>query len=422
MAFGLLGLILALAAPRLPSAAPAGQGPLVLERLVLVQRHGVRSPTKAPEALAKFSAQAWPQWPVAPGVLTDHGERNQRLMAAWIRAYYARRGLWPARGCPGKGEVYIWADGQDQRTRVSGQALAEGAFPACGLAAEHGPDGEPDGLFGAAAKGVCPIDADEARKAVLQQAGGDLNTLGPAYDSAKAALARILRPSSDFLNGRNALSAKGEDGARLEGPLADSASLTENLFLEYVQGMPQSEVGWGRAGSEADIAAIMPLHEISSDLMRRTPYIATHNGALMARAVLAALDGKSALPGGGAGARLTAIAGHDTNLSNLAGVLGVDWTLKGQPDKTPPGAALAFEVWKSPAGERFVRVAILYQTLDQLRRETALDAARPAGRVDLVVPGCADGPGRACRLSTFKALIEARLPPECRLPDGGPRS
>jgi 4-phytase/acid phosphatase len=411
---GGLRLLVIAAGMLLLAASPATAATLVLDHVVMVERHGVRSPTQGPDALSKLTPQRWPDWPVAPGILTDHGRRDMVLMGGWLRTDYARRGLWPATGCLPAGSVYVWADSKTQRTRISGQALLDGAFPGCGLHDAFGVEDQVDPLFSATDAGVCPIDADEARRAVLAQAGGDLNHFGPRYDAANAALAEVTGAP---LDGANTFREGGEGGVRLAGPLATAGTLTENLFLEYAQGMPVSEVGWGRAGSEAAIASVMPLHDLSADLMRRTPYLATHNGALLARAVLAALEGRAGLPGqGGTGAKLVAIAGHDTNLSNLAGILGVDWTLKGQPDKTPPDAALVFEVWRARGSdERFVRLALVYQTLEQLRAETRLDDAHPAGRVDLPVPGCADGPDGACRLAMFTKLIAARLPSQCSM-------
>jgi 4-phytase/acid phosphatase len=418
--------LVALAALASLGTAPIGGAPLKLERVVVIERHGVRAPTKSVDALSKYSIERWPDWPVAVGELTPHGADNVRLMGGWLRHVYAAKGLTPASGCPAPGAVYAWADGGDQRTRVSGQTLLDGAFPGCGLIAHHGPEGQADPLFDAASSGACPIDAEAARAAVLSRAHGDLDHPGPGYEAARSALSEILAPSATpktctdaqgvcFLAGHNDL--RIQNGAlRLDGPLGTSATLTESLLLEYAQDMPASGVGWGRAGSEATIASVMPLHEIESDLMRRTPYLAGHNGALLARAVADAIDGRPALPGQTeAAAKFVAIAGHDTNLSNLAGMLDVDWTLAGQPDKTPPDAAMVFEVWRDPAtGARFVKVALIYQTLAQLRAGAPLDDAHPAGRVYLALPGCADGPGGACPAAEFRQKIEAAIPANCR--------
>ncbi len=426
---GLFSAVLLAAAP-LSGAQPAdAPQDLKLERIVVVERHGVRAPTKSPQALSAFSSQPWPAWPVAPGELTAHGAGDVRLMGAWLRQDYARRGLWPSKGCPAPGQVYVWADGQDQRTRLSGQAVLDGAFPDCGLMAHHGPEGASDGLFSAADKGLCPIDPNIASSAMLTQAGGDLNRFGPGYDAAKGALRAVLTaPDAPactgengpcFLDGANRLKITRAGGASLEGPLAQASTVTESLYLEYAEGLTGDQMAWGRATSEAAIGAIMPLHNLETDLARRTPYIAERNGALTARAVLAALKGASALPQGGLGSKITVLAGHDTQLSNMAGVLGVDWTLKDQPDKTPPDAALVFELWRDGAGQGFVRVALVYQTLKDLRESTPLTTDHPAGRVDLPIPGCADGPGGACTAQRFEALIDSRLPPECVLPPGG---
>jgi 4-phytase/acid phosphatase len=425
VAFGVLLGALAGALGLVSSLHAQGPDGAVLERIVVVARHGVRSPTKTPEALSQYSAQAWPQWPVPVGELTPHGAADVRIMGAWLRADYARMGLWPATGCPSTGAVYAWADGADQRTRASGDAVLAGAFPGCGLSARHGPEGAKDPLFDAVSSGACPIDADQAKAAVLAAVKGDLDRPSPDYEAGKAALAEVLdpaigrQPCADaagrcFLNGHNTLSVRNGD-VRLDGPLATASTLSESLLLEYAQGMPRDAVGWGRAGTSDQIAAVMGLHNIESDLMRRTPYLADHNAALLARAVADAVDGRPALPQqGAAGTKLVLIAGHDTNLANLAGVLGLDWTLAGQPDKTPPDASLVFEVWRKPSGEQVVKTALVYQTLDQLRDATVLDAAHPAGRVALKLAACTDGPDGVCSVGGFRRVIEAAVPAECK--------
>jgi 4-phytase / acid phosphatase len=377
-----IALVFALVAgPRAADAARSRAGDLALERVVIVERHGVRSPTRAPEALARYASQPWHAWPVTPGLLTDHGRRDVELMGAWLRADYAAKGLWPASGPAPKDAAYVWADGKDQRTRVSGQALLDGAFPGSGLKDSFGPEGMSDKIFDAVSTGACPLDLDKARNSVIAEAGGDLDNPRPDYKAALAALTAVLkrgdRPDPDA---HNTVTAGKAGELRYAGPLADAATSAENVYLEYVQGFPLSEVGWGRAGSPAAVAGFMPMHDISFDLTRRTPYLAGHYGAVMMRGVLGALDGKAALPGQSAPVKMAVFAGHDSNLANMGGILGVRWTLPNQPDDTAPDTAMAFEVWKSKSGQRYVRVAIIYQTIDQLRNESPLDAAHPPGR------------------------------------------
>jgi 4-phytase/acid phosphatase len=336
-------------------------------------------------------------------------------MALSLRQSYADEELLPAKGCPPADRIAVWADGHDSRTRDSGRAFLDGAFPACGLAASHGPEGQVDPLFQAAESGRCPTDPVRAQRA-LEEAFAGLPSHRAELDAAKSALYEILTPPAQrgdcpgaggpacFLFGQDGVQL-GKSGAKLNGALSEAASLAESLMLEYAEDMPASEVGWGRADAAA-IARIMPLHNISAALSRRTPYLAAHNGALLARAIAHALNGRPAFPGL-APAVLTVVIGHDTNLSNLAGILGVAWSLPDQPDDTPPGGTLAFELWRDGQGQSSVRVKMIYQPLDDLR---SAEAGRPLRTVDLALPGC---PPRGCSLGDFTARIDQALPPDC---------
>jgi 4-phytase/acid phosphatase len=194
---------------------------------------------------------------------------------------------------------------------------------------------------------------------------------------------------------------------KLTGTLAEGSTLSENLLLEYGQGLEDA-----RAKDAATLAAIMPLHHLYADLARRTPIIAAHGGTLIARQIRDALEpvpgfeGRAPVP---AEARFILLAGHDTNLSNLSGMLGLDWNLPGEPDVTAPDTALAFEVWRDGKA-RFVRIVIYYQTPDQLRALTPIAAHPP--HVALSLPGC----GKSCSLDKTVAALDAPLVQECLKP------
>ncbi|ASG21644.1 histidine-type phosphatase [Nitrospirillum viridazoti] len=402
----------------------------VLERVVMLSRHGVRSPTKGLAELRRLSDQDWPAWPVDRGILTPHGADAIRQLGLYLGAQYRWRGLLTANSCPAENSIFVWGDSGDQRTRASAQALADGLAPGCGLKA-HGlaPD-SPDVLFDAASGGACPMDAAEATKAVIAANGGDIATVPASVAPALAALVQVVAPKACapgvasnspagacFATGPAKVVDKGGE-VKVDGPLARGAMLAESVFLEYVQGMPADQVGWGRAGTPQALAAILPVHDYQADLTRRTPYIPSHNGALLARQIVAGVTGEAPaaplappLAPVPAGARLISILGHDTNLSNVAGLLGLDWTLPGQPDKTAPDTTLAFEVSRDTAtGKRYVRVALYYQTLEDLRQAAALTPAHPAGKVDLPLPACG---GDRCTVEDFATLVRKAVPAAC---------
>ena len=384
-------------------ASPVFAAP-VLEKVLILERHGVRSPTKPPEALAKYAAEPWPQWPVAPGELTSHGAEAMRAMGAALRARYPQ--FFPKDGCLPAGSVFIWADNADQRTRESGKAIAATLAPGCPAPSHVAPEPYPDPLF----HSTCGIDEQAAVSELSARFDAMMKTGGDRYTRALAALNQILKPGctddSCPLIGETRVSASG----KIEGPLSAGATLSENLLLEYAQGMPDKGVGWGRAASPAKIAAVMPLHEMESDLTRATPVLAARNGGLLAEQIADFLAPHEDQPSPGPilrKARLVVLLGHDTNLANIAGLLGVTWHLPEQPDSTAPGTALAFEVWRDH-GKDAVRVVVLYQTLEQLR------SAAPLGgeprHVDITVRGCAGG---TCSASALAGRLTRAIPHAC---------
>ena len=338
-------------------------------------------------------------------------------MGDWLRATYVRQGLLPARGCGASGSSQVWADGGDSRTRMSGDILASALAPGCGLVAAHRPDGEVDPLFDAAKSGVCPIDPAEARAALAAQTKDGADLIRPQDRKALDALQAVVAPQGcadgrgPCLSEASAI-APGKAGVKLTGPLALASTWSENLLLEYVEGFPLDQVGWGRASSPAILAAILPAHDRAAALMRRTPYLAARNGVVLARTVLDLLAGRAPAdphaPPLSPGAKLTVIAGHDTNISNLAGVFGLSWTLPDQPDATAPDTVLAFELWRDGA-EETVRIKVYSQSLAQLRDATALDAANPPGVTPVESPDCADAAAGACPLATLEAKVPRPL-------------
>jgi len=107
---------------------PAKEAPapsVELKFVVILSRHGVRSPTWSTEQLNQYSTVPWPQWHVPPGQLTPHGKTLMQLLGAYDRAYLAQAGLLSPTGCADAGHVYFRAD-PEERTLEIGRALAVG--------------------------------------------------------------------------------------------------------------------------------------------------------------------------------------------------------------------------------------------------------------------------------------------------------
>jgi len=387
------------------ASAASGQSPR-LEFAVVLTRHGVRSPTWEPERLNGYSSAPWPNWGAPPGELTPHGRELMKIMGAFYREYFSALVTEP--GCANK--VYFRADSA-QRTLETARALAEGILPGCKVAIHANPQDEADDLFDGAESGTSRVDPQLALAAVAGRLGPEPRAIVDAHRAALDTLNRLLtgtgRAAHSIYDEPFALStSKGAAG--MSGPLSLASTLSEDLLLEYAEGMPADKLAWGRLTRE-NLLDVMSLHTAYADLMRRTPYLARTRGSNLLGYIVKELEQAAS---GKAAAPLLVIAGHDTNLSNLSGMLGLSWLLPSyQPDDVPPGAALVFSLWKS-AGRYSVRLQFVAQTLDQMHDGTALSRTHPPAMGNVFVPGCSSGTeGYPCSWEKFRDVAAQAILP-----------
>ena len=400
-----------------------------LAAVVIVSRHGVRSPTSTHPPLATIAADPWPSWPVPPGFLTPRGAQLAKLLGAYYRDYYAAQGLLSADACPRPGEVFAWAD-VDQRTRATAAALLEGMFPGCNLEPGYRSGAKVDPLFHPARAGICPIDPSRARQSVLDRIGGSFAGVMSTYQGELAAMQSVLKCCGPALCRASAATAPcglgdlstsivgTDEGLRLSGPIAIGSTAAEVFLLEYAQGFPPNEVAWGRASTPDAMRPLLRLHTLQFDLMQRTPYLAARQGSALVQRILAtmrnAID-RSAGASQANGRKLTLLVGHDTNLANIGGLLGMRWSLPSYlPDQTPPAGALHFELLRHRETSGYaVRVRYITQTLDQMRELAPLDRAHPPEQATAVIAGCPASNDGACSWNAFDALASKAIDRAC---------
>jgi 4-phytase/acid phosphatase len=406
------------------SCAVAAEDQFSLIKVVLVSRHGVRSPTKSNAALAEYSHHEWPEWSVAPGELTPHGVQLTQTMGHYFRTLYGAQGLFPVEGCPRAETVRVWADNADQRTRASGDALLAGMFPRCKLQADYRrPTENKDPLFHSTQTGVCPLDIDAARQSIMEHAGGSISSVASHYQKQLTAMQGILdyQPARGCSDGREACSlnilptvlkvdSTGRD-IKLDGPLSIASTVSEIFLLEYAEGFSAENIGWGKAAVPSQLAELMSLHNLQSDLLGKAKYIASRRATLLVAQVISALN-RGIRHDNEDAQKLVAFIGHDTNLANISGMLDLDWHIDGQPDNTAPGATIAFELLQNKhSGQYVVRTFLYVQSLEQMHKLSPLDLEHPPIRIALVIPGCDST--NICSMERFTAAVERTLDKDC---------
>ncbi|TPG56242.1 histidine-type phosphatase [Sphingomonas glacialis] len=396
---------LALAVTALGGAAPAPNAPagLKVDRVVLLMRHGIRPPTKAQPMPNGVTADAWPSWPVAPGWLTPHGAAAVVAVAGADRAGFVADGLMPATACPTR--VALLAD-SDQRTIATAQSYAAGLAPGCAIAIEHRPQDEADPLFNQIADGHAPLDPARAAAAVDAAVGpGGIAAVERSVTPLLARLDRILCGPATTQCGvarepSTLTPATATTRPKLGGALDRASTAAQILLLEYADDKPAQDVGWGRA-TAADITVLGAFHALEFRLLARPPYLAARNMAGLSPRILTWLsDDAPTAP------TIAMIAGHDTQVANLAGLLDLHWRVPGiAADDPVPGGAIMLERLSDARGQQYVRAVYRAQSLAELRAGTA----RAPYRAVLPITGCtARGVVGLCTLAAFSAKLAVR--------------
>ena len=384
-----------------------------LKYVLIMSRHGVRSPTWETARLNEYSTQTWPDWGVKPGELTPHGREGVKLMGGFYRAWLSKAGLFSADGCRDAARIYVRADA-GQRSGETGRAFAESVLPGCEIPVATA--GGKDALF----SGVGKADPGLAGKAVREHLGpasAVLAKYAPAFDTLSNILTGGGTAQRTLMGGATEESGDG-GGADIPRPLATASTLSEVFLLEYAQGMPESALGWGRL-TKQKLLQVLELHTAYADVARRTPYLARARGSNLLAHILASLEqAASGKPVAGAlgqpGSALAILAGHDTNLSNLSGMLDLSWRVPGHAsDDTPPESALVFSLWREASGGSFVKLEFVTPSLDQMRHLEPLTLNSPPARVTVAIPACAspraDG---GCAWAAFRTAVQKAIDPQ----------
>jgi 4-phytase/acid phosphatase len=391
------------------------QGHDELRFTLVFSRHGIRSPTTDASVLNLHSTDPWPEWEVPPGFLTPHGGMAIRQMGAYMRFDLVRKGLLPAAGCPDNNDVYLYAD-TDERTIMSARDTFAGMVPGCELPPVHTivpVPGSRDPLF-APIPGTFPPPPAAAVAADRRAAWGkdQAALFSVASNPELKTLAGILAPDPEHPALRPIL----DDPS----PLAAASPLIEAIFLEYVDGKPESQVGWGRIDAST-LRRLIPLHVRQYALMTRAPLAARSKGSNLVAHILDTLEQAAqyspARPAalvlgalGPVGARLVYINGHDDNLFYIGGLFNFHWNVDGIADDTPPDSQIVFELWQNPVSMQYsVRLFFRAQTINQLRSGEALTPANPPAEVGLTPPGCRAG--QRCPFAVFDRAARAVLDP-----------
>ncbi|MFT8327424.1 histidine-type phosphatase [Gluconobacter oxydans] len=371
-------LLFALSLTGCSGDVPAPSGP-ALEKIVLLSRHGIRSPTASPAILREKTGFDWPEWSVAPGEMTPHGAVALGAMVQAVRSHYQHLAFGPLQSC--SDQIRVWADGADHRTQQTGQVWARDVAPDCHVTAQWQAQGA-DPVYNAIAAGRAVPPRQETEQAFASALPVSRT---PEVQRGLQALQTLMAPGACEGAGRTSHCLRDDavlDWKKavphLSGAVATGGMAAESLLLLYSEGFPVDVFGSAKADVPGLLKTVMPVHEAESLLLRRLPVVAQARNGVMAQGIRAFLADRPVadIPGVTASTRLLVLAGHDTNQDAMAAIFGLSWAFADQPDSTAPDTVLAFERWRYPDRHVEVKVRIFHQSLEELRAGQASSVER----------------------------------------------
>ena len=402
-----------------------------LKQVIIFGRHSVRSPVLDNSTLDTWSVLPFPAFQDMPGILTSNGATLETILGGYYRLWLKQEKLLTGNDPAYANLVYFRANSLE-RTIATANAFATGLLPGAKVNVNSYQQGS-DPLFNPVGAGVALLDSDMAIAAVKGRLGGNPQSLASTY-AAEYALTRSLllnySPSQNPVPAPPAGTVdvttipiavtEGTNGSPLNlGGLTAVLFATDPFVMEYADGMPASDVGWGQltAGGISQTSRITTLVE---DLLYRTPYLdqiqSSNVASHVVRSMVQAATGNP-IPGtlGTPATKVILLLASDVNVTGLAGLFHMDWLLPGyQPDFCAPGGALVFQLRQSQStGEYIVRTSYIAQTMDQLRNQTALTLTTPPASAPVFIPGCSVANSTFdCPLGEFVNLEKNAIDPQ----------
>lgn len=398
----------------LPVQAAGDIEDYTLEQVIIFSRHGLRAPLATPSsALGQLTSHQWPQWETPASYLTIKGGVLESYFGHYLQEWLVDNKLLNEKTCPTKKDIFFYANSM-QRTIATAQYLALGGFPGCDVTIFHKEKiNTMDPLFSLNIQTDNEQFKQQAMASIIQQAGeGGINGLNqrlkPTYQKMEQVIDYQGASACTGINQchLNNLDAeikivKGQEPA-ITGPLRIGTSLSDAFILQYYEGTPIQNVGWGKIQSLDELEQLISVKEYYNSVIFGAPAIANY----VAKNLLTYID--NTFTNSENKPKVTVLVGHDSNVASLLAALKITpYQLPNQFETTPIGGKLFFERWKNPkTGQEFIKIEYVYQTTEQIVNATMLNRQNPPQKVTLKMTDCPTDNQGYCQYTTFKSYLD----------------
>lgn len=395
-----------------PQPTTNGMDNYQLQQIVIVSRHGLRSPlTDGANDIKQAVSLQWPKWNTKPGLLTTKGGAIEVYMGGYFIDWLNQEGLLKKDVCPTENDLYVYTNVMP-RTIATAQNFLSGAFSGCQITVNHLANvKDKDPLFFQSVKDNSDQFKNKAtaeiNKFIAEQ------KLAPSYKKLQDVI--NYSQSNDCLDKKvcdlstisNSVNLDYGQEPSLKGPLKTSFAIIDAFILQNYEGFPANDVAWGKIKTDADWKALAKLRNSYIEAAYNQPIVVKN----IIRPMLSYLDTKLPKEMTDKDSKVTLIVGHDTTVGPIINAIGFnDYTLPGQYEKTPISGKLVFERWvDKKTNAPFLKVEYIYQTTQQMRELSALTLDNPPGRTTLTLKNCKTNKQGLCPWGDFKKILNKAI-------------
>ncbi|MGO3908199.1 bifunctional glucose-1-phosphatase/inositol phosphatase [Huaxiibacter chinensis] len=387
-------------------AQPAPEG-YQLQQVLIMSRHNLRAPLgNNGSVLEQSTPNKWPEWEVPGGQLTTKGGILEVYMGHYMREWLAEQGMVTTGECPPPEAVYAYANSL-QRTVATAQFFITGAFPGCDIPVHHQEKmGTMDPTFNPVITDNSPEFREKALKAMeterqklqLNDSYKLLEKMTNYTDSPSCKEKKVC----DLTQAKDTFTADYEKEPGVSGPLKVGNSLVDAFTLQYYEGFPMDQVAWGEIKTDQQWRVLSKLKNGYQDSLFTSTEVAQN----VAKPLVKYID-KALVTDQSKAAKITLLAGHDSNIASLLTALEFKpYQLHDQHERTPIGGKIVFQRWHDKNANRdLMKIEYVYQSSEQLRNADVLSLKSPAQRVTLELKGCPIDTNGFCPVDQFNTVM-----------------
>ncbi|MDO4801072.1 MAG: histidine-type phosphatase [Prevotellaceae bacterium] len=364
-----------------------------LTEVVVFSRHNIRAPLAAPGSfISRVTPYTWHDFGVEASELTEKGGTLETINGEFFRKWLVREGLFQ-NDEPLEKEIYFLTNSK-QRTIATANFFLKGFTPTQTPVVHHAGklnDMDPDFAL-ALGKDITEAQWAQIKKeykAVYDNDG--IRRASMALQENYNLLADVLNLKESpafkdgsftgFNNHDSEILFPDGDEPRMTASINDACSIADAIILQYYEEPDLNKVAFGKQLTREQWQMFSKIIEKRDAIRFHSPFVQHYVSQRQRKLIADALQNSEH--------KFTYICGHDVNIFNILKSMHViEYDI---PDaievSTPIGSKIVFEKWTDAAGNDYIGVSHIYQTIDQLRGNISLDFLTVPDRIHLKFDG-----------------------------------